>query len=192
MGAVMRIRRAYVGPSISTREAWPTLRTMGPREYPFVPKSAAKLLPGEFWAIPLSDGTFACGRVIQVKPKRRLGSTSRVMFLAGLLDWHARAAPTNESIAGAACLAQGQAHFKTITASGGRILGVRPLEADGIEPWTFRGARVHVNSHVLRGLDPLRPQRPSDEALPILSTWGYRVPVVLAEKRWLRRPGPRR
>jgi hypothetical protein len=159
---------------------------MGPHGYPFVPKSAALLVPGEFWAIPLSDGTFACGRVIQVKPTRPSGPVSRVNFLAGLLDWHSHEAPTSESIAGAACLAQGKAHFKTITKSGGRILGVRPLEADGIQPWEFRGAEGYMNSCIFRGLDQIRPQRPSDKELPLLSGWGYRVPVVKAERRWVK------
>src|SRR5262249_10570900 len=35
--------------------------------YPFVPRSTAYLRPGQFWAIPLSDGRFACGRVLALK-----------------------------------------------------------------------------------------------------------------------------
>ena len=36
-------------------------------EYPFEPKSNAHLLPGQFWGVPLSDGRWACGRVLAVK-----------------------------------------------------------------------------------------------------------------------------
>jgi hypothetical protein len=153
--------------------------------YPFVPRTTVTLLPGQFWAIPLSDGTFACGRVIQSAP-----TGTRTMFLAGLLNWHGDVAPTSETIAGASCLAQGQAHLKTILETGGNILGQRPLELDGIEPWEFRGAHCHVNSDVCRGLLPTRPQLPTDDVLPILSTWGYHVPVAIAEKKWVGKLGP--
>ena len=56
--------------------------------YPFVPKSNAYLRAGQFWAVPLSDGRFGCGRVLDV-PKSgdlHVPANSR-MFLAGLLDW---------------------------------------------------------------------------------------------------------
>jgi len=155
-----------------------------PATYPFVPRSALVLLPGQFWAIPLSDGSFGCGRVVQLEPHG--GTGSRVMFLAAVLDWHGNALPTVESIAGARCLDQGQAHLKVITETGGCILGHRPLELDNIEPWEFRGAMFHVNSFVHEGLEPVRPQQPADRRLPVLSTWGYRVPAGIAEDRFVK------
>ncbi len=48
-------------------------------KYPFVPKSNRSLIPGQFWAIPLNNGKFACGRVIEVHP------FETKMFLAGLV-----------------------------------------------------------------------------------------------------------
>lgn len=78
--------------------------------YPFVPRSAAFLLPGQFWALPLSDGSFGCGRVIEAGAPKGIGS--RVSFIAGVLDWHANVPPTYETIAGATCLDQGSAHIK--------------------------------------------------------------------------------
>ena len=157
-----------------------------PPVYPFIPRSAAVLVPGQFWAIPLSDGSFASGRVVQLNPPG--GTGSRVMFLAALLDWHGDAPPTTESIAGAKCLAQGQAHVKTITQTGGCILGHRSLESDNIEPWEFRGATFHANSYVYKGLEPLRPQLPADRCLPVLDTWGYHVPVLIAETYFAAKP----
>jgi hypothetical protein len=151
--------------------------------YPFVPRSTATLLPGQFWAIPLSDGSFGCGRVIELKAGEEVGA--KRLFLAGVMDWHAEKAPTFDSIAGAQCLAQGHAHLKVITESGGAILGHRPLELDRIKPWEFRGAMFHVNSSVYRGLKPLRPQEPSDRSLPVLDTWGFRVPTIIAERRFI-------
>jgi hypothetical protein len=153
--------------------------------YPFVPKTTNWLLAGQFWALTLSDGTFGCARVIEVPPieLRR----SRVEFLAGVIDWHSSDLPTSDSIAGAPCLDQGHAHLRTITRTGGDILGFRDLAADGIEPWLFRGAHFWKNSQVSRGLVPVRPQTPGDNDLPVLATWGYDVPRLIAENRYVTR-----
>jgi len=153
--------------------------------YPFVPRSTAALLPGQFWAIPLSDGSFGCGRVIELKQAGAAGA--RVHFLAAVLDWHGDNPPTSENIAGARCLAQGKSHLKAITQTGGSILGHRPLELDSIEPWEFRGAEFHVNSYVHKGMQPLRPQQTADKCLPVLSAWGYQVPVQIAEAQFIKR-----
>jgi hypothetical protein len=153
--------------------------------YPFVPRSTATLLPGQFWAIPLSDGSFGCGRVIELKASGTEGA--RVTFLAAVMDWHGDKPPTPDSLAGAKCLAQGQAHVKAITERGGSILGHRSLGLDDIEPWEFRGAEFHVNSFVHRGMQPVRPQKPEDGHFAVLSTWGYRVPAVIAERHFTKR-----
>ena len=118
--------------------------------YPFAPKSALSLKPGQFWALPLSDGSFGCAAVIQLMPKEMMGA--RVSFLAGVLDWHGEELPSAESIAHSSCLKQGGVHFKTITETGGFILGYRPLEANGIEPWTFRDAEGWKNSNISKRL----------------------------------------
>lgn len=150
--------------------------------YPFEPRSAANLLPGQFWAVRLSNGSFACGRVIQLTPSGALGS--RVTFLAGLMDWHGIEPPTAESIAGSQCIAQGQAHVKTIRENGRLILGFRGLECDGITPWEFRGAHGWMNSCVQLGLIKVRLQTPDDERLPVISTWGSGVILRLANERF--------
>ena len=41
----------------------------------------------------------------------------------------------------------------------------------------------------MHGCAPIREQRRSDEHLPVLSTWGYNVPVVIAEARFVTRTG---
>ena len=100
--------------------------------YPFVPRTNAQLEPGQFWSIPLSDGRFACGRVLEVggHSQRR----SRTLFVAALLDWVGDAPPTADTLAGAQPFATGIARIETIAEAGGAILGTRPLSADGIEP----------------------------------------------------------
>jgi hypothetical protein len=154
-------------------------------EYPFVPKSANWLISGQFWALPLSDGTFGCGRVIEV-PSAEM-RFSRMEFLAGVLDWHSNKMPHSDSIAGSRCLDQGHAHIRAITRSGGKVLGFRDLASDGIEPWLFRGAEFWRNSQVCRGLIPIRAQTPDDNRLPVLSTWGYAVACVIAEARFVKK-----
>ena len=154
--------------------------------YPHVPRSTTALLPGQFWAIPLSDGSFGCGRVIELKESGAVGA--RVSFLAAVMDWHGDTPPTPDNIAGAKCLAQGEAHLKAITETGGAILGHSPLELDNIEPWEFRGAEFHVNSYMHKGMQPARLQQPADKCLPVLSTWGYHMPVVIAEAHFTKKP----
>ena len=151
--------------------------------YPYQPKSARSLIPGQFWSVPLKDGSFACGRVIQAAPA--LPGASRVVFLAALLEWHGATEPDENNIALAKCIAQGKAHIKTIKETGGAVLGLRPLECDGVEPWLFRGARGHQNSYVSYGLEPKREQEEGDQDLPILSVWGYKYIQALAEHRFV-------
>ena len=153
-------------------------------EYPFVPKSAAWLRAGEFWALPLSDGTFGCGRVIEVPSK--VARRDSMQFLAGVLDWHSTIEPSAESISRAPCLSQGDAHIRAITRSGGKVLGFRDLASDSIEPWEFRGAEFWKNSNVHRGLACIRAQTPADVQLPVLATWGFNVPRLIAESRFVK------
>lgn len=108
---------------------------MPPREpaYPFEPRSNAYLRPGQFWGIPLSDGRFACDRVLAVLSREHpdpLLMRSTKAFLAGLLDWVGDAAPDADAIAGAALLAQGQAHVLRIRENGRLVLGCRDLSVD--------------------------------------------------------------
>jgi Immunity protein 26 len=147
--------------------------------YPFTPKSSAKLRPGDFWAIPLQDGSFACGRVIELPPKGRPGA--KVSFLGGLLGWHSANPPTAESIAASPTIEQGAMHVLSITSTGGQIIGHRSLESDGIEPFEMINGNV-----VQRGFEPLRPWKRSDnELLPTFSTWGYNVIWLRAHKHFL-------
>jgi hypothetical protein len=139
------------------------------REYPFVPKSSTRLTPGDFWAVPLRDGTFACGRVVERMPTGKPGA--RVGFLGGLLDWRDSSKPDDQSIAGASFLAQGVVHIRAITSSGGSILGHRDLALDELGPWTFvYGATIQ------RGFTFLRAWQGSDAGkFPSLGWWGYDI-----------------
>src|SRR6476661_4005553 len=66
--------------------------------YPFVPKSNRYVEAGQFWALPLSDGRYGCGRVMAVPA---FGAKDRVGFVAGLAGWIGSEPPTEATIAGA-------------------------------------------------------------------------------------------
>jgi hypothetical protein len=147
--------------------------------YPFVPKSSAKLKCGDFWSVPLQDGTFACGRVIELPPKGRPGA--KVSFLGGLLQWRNDAPPTAIAIASAPVIEQGVMHILSITTTGGEVLGHRPLALDKIEPF-----EMICGDTIQRGFTPVRPWKKSDnELLPTFSTWGYNVIWLKAHKHLL-------
>ena len=105
---------------------------MPPREptYPFEPRSNAYLKPGQFWGIPLSDGRFACGRVLAILSREHPDPylmTSTKAFMAGLMDWVGDTPPDADAIAGSKLIAQGMAHVLSIRENGRLILGCRDL-----------------------------------------------------------------
>ncbi|UPM56096.1 Imm26 family immunity protein [Gottfriedia acidiceleris] len=147
--------------------------------YPFLPKSNSFLIPGQFWAIPLKNNKFACGRVIEVSKEDKRG------FLAGLMDWVGDEPPTSESIAGKKTLMQGDAHIKTIHETGfeGMVLGYRSLEEDDIVPDMFKSESVFSETcKLMKGYEKIRPINKEEwEKYSTFSTWGYLVIKNLAE-----------
>ena len=152
-------------------------------KYPFIPKSTAYLKPGHFWSIPLEKGGFACGRVVELAFDENGKQDSRI-FLAGLIDWTDDEPPTTESIANCKFIEQGEVHIKTICENNGEIHGFRSLEEDNLEPQLFLsqagGGRF---CYVQKGYKILRQATAEEQKLyPVLSTWGYGVIKILAEK----------
>lgn len=145
------------------------------RVFPFSPKSNAKLLSGDFWAISLNSGRFACGIVLELPPKELSSKTS---FLAGLLDWVGDDLPTFDSIAGSKLIEQGEAHIKTITENDSLILGNRPLELDKIEPFICRNAQFFCKGYSYIDFEPDE----NIDLLPHFTTWGFGVIKILANK----------
>ncbi|MFJ7953907.1 Imm26 family immunity protein [Lysinibacillus sp. NPDC096418] len=156
--------------------------------YPFKPKSNKKLIPGQFWAIPLHNGMFACGRVIQVTGEYSAPPTRT--FLAGLMDWIESVPPTSEAIAGSKTLIQGVAHINCIyeTGLGCMITGYRPLELDSIEPNYFRSQTSYQPEYckLMKGLEEIRPITKEEwEKCETLGIWGMDYIRVLAESKLL-------
>ena len=90
-------------------------------KYPFRPKSTSYIEQGQFWAVQIGDNKFSAGVVLALKSSN--GKTDSRSFLAGLLDWTGSAPPTKEDLIASSVLHKGFAHIKTITETGGEILG---------------------------------------------------------------------
>ena len=158
-------------------------------EYPFEPRSNVHLRPGQFWGVSLSDGRWACGRVLAVKtqPGAYFPGNSRT-FLAALMHWEGDEPPAAGAIADRQVLAQGWAHVGSIQRNGRVILGCRDLGLDGIRgvrEVTHRGGGTVM---LYEGATPLRPATRDEAAtMPVLSTWGLDVISVLAERLFVKR-----
>ena len=165
------------------------MRCVAAPGYPFEPKSNAYLLPGQFWGVPLSDGRWACGRVLAIKKKsdQYFPGNSRT-FLAALMDWEGDEPPTADDISGHEVVAQGWAHVLTIQNNGRLILGHRDLALDGIRGLrrvTHRGGGTVM---LYEGATPLRPATRDEAAtMPVFGTWGFKVISVLAERLFVTR-----
>lgn len=95
-------------------------------------------------------------------------------FLAGLLGWIGSVPPSDDTIAGASIIDQGNAHIRTIHETGGSIVGNRPLAADGITPLRWVTHRGGGTVYLYEGLRRLRPATDAERCdMPLMSTWGY-------------------
>jgi hypothetical protein len=103
---------------------------------------------------------------------------ARVGFLGGLLDWHAKVEPTPESIRDAGFVSQGAMHIRSITSTGGKVLGHRETP---VEAWTFiSGNRIQ------KGFVFVRPWCRDDNGhFPSYSAWGYDVIRIKANRHFL-------
>jgi hypothetical protein len=150
-------------------------------EFPFMPKSTAYLQPGQFWQIPVDNGKFACGRVVQFD--YRNGKKDSRCFLAGLMNWLGNEPPSADSIAGYRVIEQGLVHIKTIVENGGAILGYRSLEEDQIEPQMFLSQSPGKGCMLMQGCEVLRPATAKEQKIyPVFSGWGYKVIKIGADK----------
>ena len=181
---VEELRAHLLAPRPRPRRARAVKRLAPPADgpgYPFRPRTSASLAPGQFWAVPLSDGRFACGRVLQLGGSLLPGKGRD--FFGGLQDWIGDAPPTAEAIAGTGIAEMGIMHVKAITEIGGDILGFRPLELDGIELPLLLSQLCGPDVDLLRGADLVRPARPDEwGTLPLICYWAYGFIEQLGEQ----------
>jgi hypothetical protein len=72
------------------------------------------------------------------------GESDRVGVVIGLMDWVGHGVPENDDLAGHPILEQAASRFDAITLAGGQVLGLRPLEIDGLVAKPFVGAGHRV------------------------------------------------
>jgi hypothetical protein len=135
--------------------------------YPFTPKSTKYLEPGQFWAVPISEGRFCCGRVLQLHSDK-IPQPTRAFFGA-LHEWVGHSPPTSEDVSKAGFLRFGIMHIKAITETGGEIIGIRSLQEDGFQlPLMISG------NEVCQGAESVRKTSKKDrKQYPSLRYWGY-------------------
>jgi len=90
------------------------------RIFPLIPRSARDLRIGDFWTIPLSDGTYGC---LQVTDLKKSGSGSLKTLVAGIVDWRGSLPPSEQDLAGRRILSQGLTRIEAFTEMGSQVLG---------------------------------------------------------------------
>ncbi|WP_165231132.1 hypothetical protein [Aquisphaera insulae] len=103
-----------------------------PISYPFVPRSTANLLPGQFFSFRLSDGRFACGRILATCWPHSTGR--RTLFYCGLMDWCGTSPASADDLSGCGLLYEDWFHVVIFEDYGSCVDGLRPLELDGLAP----------------------------------------------------------
>lgn len=152
------------------------------RTFPFVPRSNRTLVAGDFWGVRLSDGRFACGRVLQTVGEEL--PLKKQSFFGGLHDWVGDLPPTSVA-ATTALLEFGTMHVKAIRETGGAVLGNVPLMVGEPEIPQLMDSFGGPAAVVLKGAKFERAARREEWGKnPVLSYWGYDAIKVLAERRF--------
>jgi len=105
------------------------------------------------------------------------------MFLAGLMDWSGDHPPSSDDLIGKTTLAQGAAY---LTETGREIIGCRDLALGNLGPAYFLDQSPDPPScRLQQGFKVLGIATPAERReYKTLSTWGFMVIAVLAEKRF--------
>lgn len=152
-------------------------------KYPFVPKSTSYLEEGQIISIPLSNGKFACGRVLELKYEGTKRDTRQ--FIVGLMAWCDKEPPNSETISGSTILDHGQVHIKTIKECDSQIVGYRNLADDRIQVPLSLDQSPGKNCRLRRGYSLLGLASENEQTkLEVFSTWGFKVLKIKAEKHY--------
>ena len=93
---------------------------MPDRVFPLSPRSTRDLEVGDYWVVPLSDGSFGACLVTDLK---RSGPGALSSMVVGVVDWRGDAEPAAADLAGRRVLAQGLTRVEVFTEGGAQILG---------------------------------------------------------------------
>ena len=146
--------------------------------YPFVPTKASEIQDGDFYSIPLTNGKFACGRLLLIKKKS--GRRTKAI-LVGLHDWSGEKHPTKEDIHECNIIEQGVIHINSIGYVGGEIVGHKPLDEDNLKPLLQFEAGYLLDGFENIGHIPVEDYKKYSRR----STYGLDVIRLLAEKHFV-------
>jgi len=152
-----------------------------------IPTAISELKPGHFWAIPLRENSdkFACGIVMQLEG---VGTPRRQPFLGALLDWVGDRPPTVDQIEKIdTVLIHAITNVGAITASQGRILGVRDLAKHPLELPETISHRAGGQVWIVKGHTRIRKATEAERSsLQTISTAGKYAFRAVAEDKFLR------
>jgi hypothetical protein len=152
---------------------------MSKRMFPFIPTKASEIQNGDFYYIPLSNGHFACGRLLLIEKKSGRKTKS---ILVGLHDWSGKNHPTQEDIHKCNIIEQGVMHISSIGHVGGKVIGHKPLGEDNLKPWLQFEA-----GYLIDGFEYVRKLPVEDyKKYSRRSTYGLNVIKLLAEKHFVK------
>lgn len=126
-------------------------------KYPFEHKSTSALQSGHFWALPLSDGSYAAC-IVRAPGTKNDGTRDTRLFIAGLLDWHGRKLPTPEDLLPRQIAKSGVAHVRSIQRTGAAVLG-------------------HVQGNW--------PAPATTNVFRFMPVWGYGYALAMAERHFV-------
>src|SRR5438093_8162699 len=99
------------------------------RTYPLSPRSSRDLRIGDYWTVPLSDGTFGC---LQVTELQQSGPGSLKTLVAGVVDWRDAMPPSQSDLVGRRVLEQGLTRIEAFTEVGSRVIGNTITSTGGV------------------------------------------------------------
>ncbi|MCO1336989.1 Imm26 family immunity protein [Microbulbifer sp. OS29] len=146
--------------------------------YPFVPTKASQIQDGDFFYIPLSNGNFACGRLLLIE-KKSGRKTKRI--LVGLHEWSGEKHPTNEDIHQCKIIEQGVMHINSIGHIEGKVVGYKSLDEDDLKPLLQFEAGYLLNGFENMGKLPVEDYKKYSRR----TIYGLNVISLLADKHFV-------
>lgn len=144
-------------------------------------------MPGDYWAIRLDCGRFACGRVLQVEGDEL--PTKTQAFFGGLHDWLGDRPPTVSDVQASPLVEFGVMHVQAIRETGEAILGNVPLSQAEDEIPELMDSEGGPAARILKGARFLRKAKKAEWGkMPVLSNWGYNVIRLHAERMLANKP----
>lgn len=147
--------------------------------YPLVPKKASEIQEGDYYYIPLSNGKYACGRLLEIQ--RKSGRRTKTI-LVGLHNWSGDAYPTKEDIHQCEIIKQGVIHLNSISHVKGEILGHKPLSEDDLKPLLQMEAGYLIDGFENIGEIPVEDYKKYSRR----SSYGLNVIKLLSEKHFVK------